>query len=402
MQNFNDMRNEIKSSVLIVDDEEIVLEFLAELLEISHNYQPYKYSNAEEAFKHFKLTKPDIVVTDLHMLPDDGITFICWIREIDPVVPIIVISGFNIKGDWVTLLKLGVDCFLRKPFKSDQFLLTIENLLNQSEVQRENRRLNNLLLELNKTNDISSTPVSDIQDKNIPSQKSILDIDDYNSLLAIITHEIRNPISAISGFANLIHREAIESENNTMLKYSDKLMDCINVVNNLFIQMMDIFLYVNVGEGDVSISEIMDKLESVAADKIPKSINLGLIVDENIKEMKIRTNIERLIRVVAELIENAGKAILSKSKSGNIQIEIYLSDSNLVISVLDDGPGIPQNIMPEILKTRVSEAKGLGLGLFLSGKNIAALGGKIIFENRPIKGAHFSVVLPRINKTVEG
>ena len=120
----------MSKKILIVDDNVEYLEVLYEYL-VGCGYDVSQSSNGKDALNKFSDYRPDIVVTDIVMPGTDGIELLLKLREINPEVKIIVMSGGN-KGHGKTYLhlakELGANSILNKPFKLAELLEQIEKL----------------------------------------------------------------------------------------------------------------------------------------------------------------------------------------------------------------------------------------------------------------------------------
>ncbi len=109
-------------------------------------------------------------------------------------------------------------------------------------------------------------------------------------------------------------------------------------------------------------------------------------------------NPDRLIQVFVNLLRNA---LLAVSNNGNIRVETKhlqrVGQRWIACTILDDGPGIPAHILPNVFETFVStrlDARGTGLGLTVAEGIVAQHGGTISAANRPEGGACLEVMLP--------
>lgn len=117
--------------ILVVDDDEMMREFVKELLKIN-DFKITEASNGKAGLKEFRENTPDLVITDIIMPEMEGISFIRELRSYNKDVPIIAMTG-NVHGRMEEFLdissKLGADEILRKPIKSQQFLDAINKLI---------------------------------------------------------------------------------------------------------------------------------------------------------------------------------------------------------------------------------------------------------------------------------
>lgn len=119
-----------KTKILIVDDNEVFLALLNDFL-IQNEYDVLTSSNGLDAKKINSDFNPDIVITDVVMPGIDGIELLMSLRNTNPNVKVIVMSGGN-KGHADTYLlladKLGANLILNKPFELSSLLIEIKKL----------------------------------------------------------------------------------------------------------------------------------------------------------------------------------------------------------------------------------------------------------------------------------
>ena len=125
------MGSNANKHVLIVDDDNMMREFIKELLKI-HEFNISEAANGKDGLKQFRENTPDLVITDIIMPEMEGISFIRELRAYNKNIPIIAMTG-NVHGRMEEYLdissKLGADEVLRKPIKSKEFIETINKLI---------------------------------------------------------------------------------------------------------------------------------------------------------------------------------------------------------------------------------------------------------------------------------
>jgi two-component system, OmpR family, KDP operon response regulator KdpE len=113
-----------KFSILLVDDEERIVNFLRAKLKIS-GYDVLVATNGFEALEQFRTHEPDLVVLDLVMPKMDGFDVLKELRSFSSV-PVIILSAKRADVDKIKGLHLGADDYLPKPFNPDELLARIE------------------------------------------------------------------------------------------------------------------------------------------------------------------------------------------------------------------------------------------------------------------------------------
>ncbi len=117
-------------SILIVDDEEVMREFLTEVLE---DFVITKACDGEEAVEKIKEEKFDLIITDMKMPGISGEEVVKFIRKESPETQIIVISGYSSLSSVSNTLGHGVSAFLSKPFTIKQIRAEIEKIFQSGD-----------------------------------------------------------------------------------------------------------------------------------------------------------------------------------------------------------------------------------------------------------------------------
>jgi DNA-binding NtrC family response regulator len=119
------------TDILIIEDDPIMREALAELLE-GEGYGVRKAANGRAGLEAVRFAAPALVITDIHMPESNGATVIAKLKEQYPGVPVIAISGLFNSGhglDADAAITLGAACALAKPFKCGDLLRAVADLL---------------------------------------------------------------------------------------------------------------------------------------------------------------------------------------------------------------------------------------------------------------------------------
>lgn len=140
--------------ILIIDDDEGVLSALSLLLK-SEGYMPVTVDSPERAMAVFRGEDFDSILMDLNYSLDttsgeEGLKLIAAIRQMDELIPIIVMTGWGTIDVAVSTMKKGANDFIQKPWENDRLLTIIENQTKLANIQRQSEKLsqqNILLLE---------------------------------------------------------------------------------------------------------------------------------------------------------------------------------------------------------------------------------------------------------------
>jgi two-component system nitrogen regulation response regulator NtrX len=126
-----------RANILVVDDEPDIRQLLREILE-DEGYQISVAENAASARKLRAERKPDLILLDIWMPDEDGISLLNdWLRD-DQLCPVIMMSGHATVETAVEATRLGAYDFLEKPLSMAKLLVTIERALESARLKKEN------------------------------------------------------------------------------------------------------------------------------------------------------------------------------------------------------------------------------------------------------------------------
>ena len=126
------------ADILIVDDEQDIRELVAGILE-DEGHSPRMARNSDEAIAAIAARRPQLILLDIWLQGSklDGLQLLEAIKEQNPNVPVVMISGHGNIETAVTAIKLGAYDFIEKPFKADRLILVTERALETSRLKRE-------------------------------------------------------------------------------------------------------------------------------------------------------------------------------------------------------------------------------------------------------------------------
>ena len=130
----------VKDRILVVDDEAFIRENLLRILE-EDQYIFYGAGDGAEALKLAEANEIDLVLLDLNLGMTSGLDVLKHLRELDPDIMVIIITGYGTVESAVQALKMGAYDYIKKPFKADAIRLIVRLALKARSLQREIRRL---------------------------------------------------------------------------------------------------------------------------------------------------------------------------------------------------------------------------------------------------------------------
>ena len=131
-------------SILLVDDEAIILQSLAKNL-IHENFSVTKAANAEEALDLLEKKHFDLVVTDLVMPGLGGIEVLKEAKKQNPFMGVLILTGYGDLSTAINALRLGADDYLLKPCEPDEFILRIRRCIEKYEAFQKLQLYENIL-----------------------------------------------------------------------------------------------------------------------------------------------------------------------------------------------------------------------------------------------------------------
>ncbi len=124
--------NEADVTVLLVDDEKMVLDSLQSFLELETDYRVEAFVSPEEALKFATDSEVDLAVSDFMMPGVNGIEFLGRLAEIRPQAPRILLTGYADKDSAIRAInELGLFQYIEKPWDNDDLLIVFRNALER-------------------------------------------------------------------------------------------------------------------------------------------------------------------------------------------------------------------------------------------------------------------------------
>jgi len=128
------------ASVLLVDDEDMVLTSVRAYLTLETEFTIHAYSEPEEAVKHMQNNPVDVVVSDYLMPRMSGIQFLIKARELQPEVSRVLLTGHADKHSAIQAINdVGLYQYVEKPWDNAQLLLVVTNGIERSSLLRDLR-----------------------------------------------------------------------------------------------------------------------------------------------------------------------------------------------------------------------------------------------------------------------
>ncbi len=222
-----------------------------------------------------------------------------------------------------------------------------------------------------------------------------------SEFIAFTTHQLKTPLAGIKWSLKML----MDGDVGAITEEQHSLISKIYHSNELVIRMIDQMMSADRMRSGFNLSfsdaNIVNLVEEEVQEVLPiahkKNIHIEINAQKNFIP-KVYIDFERMGSVVQNLLENA---IRYTNENGLIIVEIKVEKINILVSVKDNGIGIPKEAQKNIFRKFFrapnaikSENNGSGLGLFIAQNIVIGHGGEMWFESEEGKGSTFFFTVP--------
>jgi PAS domain S-box-containing protein len=221
-----------------------------------------------------------------------------------------------------------------------------------------------------------------------------------DDLLAVVSHDLKNPLNVVSMVAGILQMEEGGGEHGDLVRKHGQLLG--RATKRMLGLIDDLLDLASIEAGRLSMEtadESVTELALAAIDLLqPVAVQKGADVrwTEGDVLPRVRADRRRVQQVLSNLIGNALKFVRA---GGSVTVHAHASPSEVVFEVADDGPGIAPDHLPHLFerfwKAPGDARAGTGLGLYIVRGIVSAHGGRVWAESEPGRGSRFYFTLPR-------
>jgi signal transduction histidine kinase len=356
----------VRSSVLVVDDEPRNRALVRAILS---EHDVLEAESAEDAFDLLDRIHVDLILLDVMMPGVDGFEACRVIKQRRDYIPVLLLTALGDQEHRNLGFECGADDFISKPFDRRELQLRVRSFLRIRQQQDLIRRQLEELRRLDRLKD---------------------------DLAALIVHDLRNPLSGLDGFLQVMSKSAEDEDQQEMVSWallaSKNLRDTVE--DMLKIRMMEE-------------SRLELEVQRMSARRLAQEAADSLRGDAELRHLSLGVEGEDALidadeRLLKRAVENLVANGLRYTRSGTgVTIAVGRANGTVQIDVADRGPGIPPALRGSLfekygsVEARMGQARrGNGLGLYLVRLTAEAHGGAVAALDRPGGGTIFRIQLP--------
>jgi len=424
--------------LLMVDDSQIILKHAEGILIRSDiPLEIHMRQSGERALEYVRENPVDIVLTDIIMPGMGGMELLKSLKH-DPAgrgIDVLMFSSLSDKETLHECFELGASDFITKPIDELEFLARIKSAVRKKSLEKAGFQYLKAIEDQNRTLRELNERLQTAQNQMIQQEKMA----SVGHLAAGVAHEINNPLGFVtSNFATLkkyvgkyhlltelasaMSSVVVDCDHEQELKVTLKTLNDFIKKNNFDFINEDINeLFKDTQEGLERVGRIVrglrnfsriDQAEELSSYNLNEGIENTLIISRN--EMKYAAEVEmdlnpvpdilasggQINQVILNILMNAISAIKQShpSEMGMVRIRTWADDSDVCVSISDNGAGIQEEHLKDIFNpffTTKPVGEGTGLGLSISYDIIVNKHkGTILVDSTPGVGTQFTLKLP--------
>jgi len=367
------------SRILIVDDTPANIDVLDQMLE-AEGHQISVAASGEAALDLAPKIAPDLILLDIMMPGIDGFET-CRRLTADPAtkdIPVLFITAKSDAEDVVKGFSLGAVDYIAKPFREQEVLTRVRFHLQRKHLIEEMKDKNRKLTEVN---------------------------DLKNKFLGMASHDLKNPITSIRGYARILLDQGGKLPEETRTEF----LEAIHEISGHMLELLGDLLNISMIEsGHLNLCLKNDSLAALVDERLRVHRFLAekknIVLHASLAELPpFAFDASRIGQAIDNLLSNA---IKFSPPDKNIHIALEDADGHAKFSVRDEGPGLSEEDQGKLfgpfqkLANRpTGDEPSHGLGLAITKKMVEAHHGRLSVESAPGAGSTFSFEIPMQSET---
>lgn len=354
--------------ILVIDDDPVVRELIVKSLK-QCDYSVIDAPNGNSGLKLIKQIKPHLVLCDIHMWDMSGLDVLRQITEdgLGSSMPFIFLTAIDDPDMQQQAMILGADDYLIKPFYPHELLARVQSRLEK---------------------------YKNIEETHTQTMTAL-----KHSISYALPHELRTPLASILGYASVLQADAKTVTTEEVEEWSTRILASTNRLQHVVENYLIYLQLETMGDEQQKglrrnivrdAKPIIEYAARTTAEKYDRVNDLKL----DIASVALGISEQDLRKIVNELVDNAFKF----SKKGTpVILNANRAHNRYHINIIDRGRGMTAEQIANIgefmqFNRKQHEQQGLGLGLVLSRRLVAAYGGKMTIKSEAQTGTFIKLL----------
>ncbi len=377
--------------ILVIDDEVGPRESLRMLLK--PNYQVHTADCVETGIRLLREKHPDAIVMDIRMPGTTGIDGLRRIREIDPNLSVIMLTGFGALETAQEALRLGANDYINKPFDAREMQEVIGRNVERTRVHRSSEN--------------AAAEIKELNNRLLQELAQKERLASLGQASAEFVHDLGNPLTIVWGYVQLLAKKLEQSENSngsgggpsgvSSAKELNIIEQNVRLCRELLTMWQSYGSVEAAPPKPISVSEIVrEVVKGVAAMAAQNGVKLTSDICDD--PCTLLGDPVQVTRAIQNVLINAVQA--SAETNGSVTLSCTRKDFYVDVRVEDTGHGITPEQIAKIFDpyfTTKQGKSGTGLGLYITKKVVEDHNGSIKVDSTPGVGTTFTIRLPLLN-----
>ncbi len=325
---------ERRCRILVVDDENGPRQALRILLK--EDYEVFLAQDVATARAILQEEHIDLVITDIRMPKESGMSLLEWVKEHDHSIEVILLTGYGHLTTASKAVEWGAFAYIEKPFDNAAMLDYVCRALEKRRRELERRQLEELALEANR-------------------------FETLGRFVFGMLHDLATPLSVINTYVDLIQADPQKNDLDRKLGVvRSQIRHCADLVR----AAMSFLRHRATPMASIHINDVVVSCLEVSGAMLQKE---SVVVKSGLAQALplCRGDFVLLRQAILNLINNAVQAMENREEPREVHLRTWVEQGRICLSVRDTGPGIPPAYRSKIFNTffTTKSARGTGLGL---------------------------------------